>query len=80
MTSNGAESTRGRPRKQADEPIESGTYTLPQAARRLGIGVRTAYDLHRRGALPVPVVQIGNQLRVRKSDLEAFLASSAAAS
>jgi len=57
------------------EPIESGTYSLPDAARRLGIGVATIYELNRRGELPVPVLKIGGRLRIRKADLEAYLAA-----
>lgn len=54
---------------------EPGTYTLPQAAHRLGIGVATIYDLNRRGEVPVPVLRIGKQHRIRKADLEAYLAA-----
>jgi len=56
------------------EEIEPGTYTFPQAARRLGIGVATIYDLNRRGEVPVEVLKIGGALRVRKADVEAYLA------
>lgn len=63
-------------RRQAGSPeVESGTYTLPEAARRLGIGVATIYDLNRRGEVPVPVLRIGKQHRIRKADLEAYLAA-----
>ncbi|MBO0729753.1 MAG: helix-turn-helix domain-containing protein [Acidimicrobiaceae bacterium] len=56
------------------EQIEPGTYSLPEAARRLGIGVATIYELNRRGEVPVPVLKIGSRMRVRKADIEAYLA------
>jgi len=67
--------TEVKKRRGAEPPqLESGTYTLPEAARRLGIGVTTIYDLNRRGEVPVPVLRIGKQHRIRKADLEAYLA------
>jgi excisionase family DNA binding protein len=61
--------------KVVDAPAaESALLTLPDAARRMGIGVATIYDLNRRGEVPVPVLKIGKQYRIRKVDLEAYLA------
>jgi predicted site-specific integrase-resolvase len=42
---------------------------LPTAARALGIGSSTAYDLHRRGELGVSVQRYGSRLRVPRSEL-----------
>jgi hypothetical protein len=39
----------------------------------LGIHRSTAWDLHKRGEFPVPVLQVGHGLRVAKVHLEQFL-------
>ncbi|MFI9466813.1 helix-turn-helix domain-containing protein [Streptomyces sp. NPDC052492] len=46
---------------------------LVTAGRALGIGRTLAYDLARRGDLPVPVLRLGNAYRVRRADLLAVL-------
>ncbi|HEX3542795.1 MAG TPA: helix-turn-helix domain-containing protein [Acidimicrobiales bacterium] len=52
---------------------------LAAAAQRLGIGVTTAYELVKRGELPVPVQRIGRQMKVLASDLDDYLAPPRAA-
>jgi Helix-turn-helix domain len=49
------------------------TLSFVEASRVLGIHRSTAWDLHRRGGFPVPVLRIGNRLRVTKAHLERFL-------
>ena len=49
------------------------TVSLVEAARVLGIHRSTAWDLHKRGEFPVPVLQVGHGLRVAKIHLERFL-------
>ena len=53
--------------------------TIPEAARRLGVGRTAMYArvLQPRG--PVPVIKIGAAARVRVADLEAWAADQAAA-
>jgi excisionase family DNA binding protein len=51
------------------------TISLAQAAQVLGIHRSTAWDLYRRGEFPIPVLKIGNRLRVTKAHLEDFLQS-----
>lgn len=41
----------------------------PTAARAFGLGRTTAYDLAKRGALPFPVLRLGNSYRVTRADL-----------
>ncbi len=59
-----------------DAPI---LVTIPEGARRLGIGRSVMYTrvLVPRG--PVPVIKIGAAARVRLADLEAWVAEQAAA-
>jgi len=49
------------------------TVSLAEAALVLGIHRSTAWDLHKRGEFPVPVLQIGHRLRVTKRQLERYL-------
>lgn len=46
--------------------------TLPEAAALLRIGDRTAYDLARNQR--IPAAKVGGQWRIRRSDLDAWLA------
>lgn len=55
------------------------TVSLAQAAKVLGVHRSTAWDLHRRGEFPVPVLKLGSRLRVAKVHLEAFVLGSASA-
>jgi excisionase family DNA binding protein len=49
------------------------TLSLAEAATVLGIHRSTAWDLHKRGEFPVPVLQIGHRLRVTKAQLRRYL-------
>lgn len=42
---------------------------LPTAARALGVGRNTAYELVRSGTWPTPVLRIGRPIKVRRSSL-----------
>jgi hypothetical protein len=42
---------------------------LPTAARALGLGRSTAYELARRGAFPCPVLRVGSSYRVPTAGL-----------
>ena len=55
------------------DPGDCATVSLVDAAQLLGIHRSTAWDLHRRGQFPVPVLRIGHGLRVAKVQLERFL-------
>lgn len=46
--------------------------TLPEVAALLRIGERTAYDLARAGR--IPAAKVGGQWRIRRTDLDAWLA------
>lgn len=63
-----------------NEAIEVGTLSLADTARRLGIGVATAYQLVGRGDFPIPVKHIGSRMKVLKSDLDRYLAGEPVAS
>ena len=54
---------------------EKQTYTVEEAARILGIGRQTAYELARRGELP-GVRRLGKRFIISKSELEAYLQGS----
>lgn len=45
------------------------TVDIPTAARALGLGRSTAYELARRGELPCRVLHIGSSYRVPTADL-----------
>ena len=49
------------------------TVSLAEAARVLGVHRSTAWELHKRGEFPLPVLQVGSRLRVAKAHLEAFV-------
>jgi len=54
---------------------ERQTLTIMEAARMLGIGRQTAYELARRGELP-GVRRLGKRFIISKSELEAYLQGS----
>jgi len=60
-------------RESVFDPTNCATVSLVGAAQLLGIHRSTAWDLHRRGQFPVPVLRIGHGLRVAKVQLERFL-------
>ena len=49
---------------------------LPTAARLLGIGRTSAYDLVRTGRWPTPVIRVGRLIRVPTAPLLATLGAS----
>jgi excisionase family DNA binding protein len=49
------------------------TISLAEAARVLGVHRSTAWELHKRGEFPLPVLQVGTRLRVAKVHLEAYV-------
>ena len=51
---------------------------MTEVAERMGLGVQTVRDLHRRGELPVPVIRLGRRLKVRSVDLDKYLIGAAA--
>lgn len=55
------------------DPSVCATVSLAEAALVLGVHRSTAWDLHKRGVFPVPVLQIGHRLRVTKVHLERYL-------
>ena len=54
--------------------IERGTVTLPEFAQRYGISRSAAYDLAKRGELPVPVIALGKRRVLSRELVERFLA------
>lgn len=54
-------------------PASSITMSLAEVADVLGIHRTTAWSLHKRGELPVPVLKVGSNLRVIRAHLELFL-------
>ena len=58
----------------------SGTYTVAQAAERLGIGRDLAYDLVRRDEFPSAVIKLGRRVLVVKAALDRLLSGQEAAS
>ena len=55
-----------------DHQLESATMNIRAAARVLGIGRQTAYELARQGK--IPVLRLGKRLVVPKVALERMLA------
>jgi excisionase family DNA binding protein len=54
--------------------IDSLTMTIPEMARALGISRGLAYELARRGELPVKVIRLGEKrMVVSRQALEEFL-------
>jgi hypothetical protein len=69
--------------------MPSGTYSLPETARRLGLGTTTIYDLIKRGDPPfgrpdetgaqIRVRLIGGQKRTLVAEVERYLDGAGAA-
>lgn len=51
--------------------------TVGAAARMLGIGESTAYDLVNRGEFPVKVLRVGKAWRIPRAAIEEFCAGRA---
>lgn len=69
---------RTRNRRTID-PDKAATYSLAEAAERLGIGTSTAYALAARNEFPVRITPIGKTKKVLKADLDNYLAGAAGA-
>ena len=59
--------------------VECATYTVAEAAKRLGVSRGYAYELIRRGEFPAPTRTIGTRVLVLRDGLEAFIAGGAPA-
>jgi excisionase family DNA binding protein len=55
---------------------ECQTLSLAEVAKVLGIHRSTAWELHKRGEFPIPVLKLGKRLRVTKLQLHRFLMAS----
>jgi Helix-turn-helix domain len=64
-----------QPLPQHFELTECATLSLVDAAKVLGIHRSTAWDLHKRGKFPIPILEVGHRLRVSRVHLEHFLAT-----
>lgn len=53
--------------------IERKTYTVEEAADRLGIGRTLAYELIRCGEFPVGVIRLGRRIVVPRAPLDELL-------
>jgi excisionase family DNA binding protein len=51
----------------------SKTYSIPEAAKQLGLSRSAAYAAAARGELPVPVLRIGSRLLVPRAALDRLL-------
>jgi excisionase family DNA binding protein len=54
--------------------VATDTLTIPEVARRLGIGRSLAYDLARRNQIP-GVIRLGRRLLVKRAALDQWLAT-----
>lgn len=52
------------------------SFDLMVAARALGMGRSTAYDLAKRDEFPVRTLRVGNRYRITRADLMRFLGES----
>jgi excisionase family DNA binding protein len=55
------------------QQLEKGTYSIAEAAVRLGVSARTARRLRLEGKFPVRVLKIGGRWKVLAAELERFL-------
>jgi hypothetical protein len=53
---------------------DSPTISLVAAGRALGFGATATYAMHRRGAFPVPVLEMGGKFRVATAAIRRLLA------
>jgi len=53
--------------------VECATYSVAEAARRIGVSKGYAYELIKRGEFPAPVRTVGTRLVVVRADLERFI-------
>lgn len=66
------ESKQRKPRRRLDH-ASSKVIPLGEAAEILHIGRTTAWNLHKQGKFPVPVLEIGGTLRVVRDHLDQYL-------
>lgn len=66
-----AQGAGGRSLQELDELPP--TIDLPTAARYLGIGATTAYELNAAGEFPVRTLRLGRKIRVITADLKQVL-------
>lgn len=59
--------------------VECATYSVAEAAKRLGVSRGYAYELIRRGEFPAPVRTVGARVVVVRADLERFITGGDAA-
>lgn len=64
-----------RVRSGLDEELRAlpPVFGLAKAAPHLDVARSTIYDLAKRNKLPIPVLRIGSRMKVRRSDLLAYL-------
>ena len=54
--------------------IETGTYSVPEAAKRLGVSRGHAYEVAKSGTLAgVPVVKVGSRMMLSRAAVERLL-------
>lgn len=53
--------------------IDQDTMSLEEFARRLGIGLTTAYEQARKNVLPIPAIRIGRQYRFSRRAYDRLL-------
>lgn len=53
--------------------VECATYSVAEAAKRLGVSRAYAYELIRRGEFPAPVRTVGTRVVVVRADLDGFI-------
>ncbi len=56
------------------QEVTTGTYSVVDAAKRLGISTRTAYGLIAQGNFPVRTIRVGGAHKIPVEDLERFIA------
>jgi hypothetical protein len=61
------------PESRRGQQLEKGTYSIAEAAQRLGMATAPAYSLKDSGGFPVRVLKIGGRYKVLVADLERSL-------
>lgn len=59
---------------QSLDAVESRTMSIDEAAKVLGIGRTTAYELSKQGRFPVRILRLGRKIRVSRTELDRYLA------
>ena len=72
QASGGTEGGGGGRRRQPRRPSEGSLcYTVPEAARLIGVSRNQGYELAKSGA--IPILRFGSRLRVPKAKLDRML-------